>query len=58
VRTITVPAMAVIVGKANWWPSKTFGAKTENVRERPTIGEDAVDEQDAVDKRVDWVDAT
>ena len=22
VRTITVPAMAVLVGKANWWPSK------------------------------------
>lgn len=22
VRTVTVPAMAVIVGKANWWPSK------------------------------------
>jgi RND superfamily putative drug exporter len=21
VRTILVPAMAVIVGKANWWPS-------------------------------------
>jgi RND superfamily putative drug exporter len=22
VRTITVPSMAVLVGKANWWPSK------------------------------------
>jgi RND superfamily putative drug exporter len=22
VRTITVPATAVLVGKANWWPSK------------------------------------
>jgi RND superfamily putative drug exporter len=22
VRTITVPAIAVLVGKANWWPSK------------------------------------
>jgi RND superfamily putative drug exporter len=22
VRTITVPAMAVLVGKKNWWPSK------------------------------------
>jgi RND superfamily putative drug exporter len=29
VRTVTVPAMAVLVGDANWWPSKattkTFG---------------------------------
>jgi putative drug exporter of the RND superfamily len=23
VRTVTVPAMAALVGKANWWPSKT-----------------------------------
>jgi RND superfamily putative drug exporter len=22
VRTVTVPAMAVLVGRANWWPSK------------------------------------
>jgi len=22
VRTVTVPATAVLVGKANWWPSK------------------------------------
>ncbi|HVQ52700.1 MAG TPA: MMPL family transporter, partial [Mycobacterium sp.] len=22
VRTVTVPAMAVLVGKANWWPSR------------------------------------
>jgi putative drug exporter of the RND superfamily len=22
VRTITVPAMAVLVGRANWWPSR------------------------------------
>jgi putative drug exporter of the RND superfamily len=26
VRTITVPAMAAMVGKANWWPSKTTHA--------------------------------
>ncbi len=24
VRTVTVPAMAVLVGKANWWPSKNL----------------------------------
>lgn len=50
VRTITVPAMAVIVGKANWWPSKSFGEKTKNVTHRPG---DA-----AVDRPVEWVDAT
>jgi RND superfamily putative drug exporter len=22
VRTLTVPAMATLVGRANWWPSK------------------------------------
>ena len=26
VRTVTVPAMAVLVGKANWWPSKPIVA--------------------------------
>jgi putative drug exporter of the RND superfamily len=24
VRTVTVPAMAVLVGKANWWPSRNL----------------------------------
>ena len=24
VRTVTVPALAVIIGKANWWPSKNL----------------------------------
>ncbi|MDT5238042.1 MAG: putative drug exporter of the superfamily, partial [Mycobacterium sp.] len=65
VRTITVPAMAVIVGKANWWPSKTFGEKTVDSVERPAHDDDddAVDE--LVDdmhgkhvKQVEWVDAT
>ena len=27
VRTITVPSMAVLVGKANWWPSKRAAAE-------------------------------
>jgi RND superfamily putative drug exporter len=27
VRTVTVPAMAVLVGNANWWPSKAAGEK-------------------------------
>src|SRR5882757_3900684 len=64
VRTITVPAMAVIVGNANWWPSKTFGEKTVNSVEQP-----APDDDDAVEelvddlhgkhvKQVEWADAT
>jgi RND superfamily putative drug exporter len=52
VRTITVPAMAVMVGKANWWPSKSFGEKTKDVHHRPDGG-DAV-----VRKPTEWVDAT
>ena len=35
VRTVTVPAMAALVGKANWWPSKTT---------------DATDTTDAIDR--------
>lgn len=27
VRTITVPAIAALVGKANWWPSRSIGRK-------------------------------
>jgi len=38
VRTVTVPAMAALVGKANWWPSKA------------THAIDAIDAIDAVDK--------
>jgi RND superfamily putative drug exporter len=52
VRTITVPAMAVIVGKANWWPSKTFGEKTETVTHRQDSGDAAVT------RMTEWVDAT
>jgi RND superfamily putative drug exporter len=51
VRTITVPAMAVIVGNANWWPSKKFGEKTETV---PPV----TVEKETVAKQVEWVDAT
>jgi len=32
VRTITVPAMAVIVGNANWWPAGRKAAKPRKVR--------------------------
>jgi putative drug exporter of the RND superfamily len=38
VRTVTVPAMAALVGKANWWPSKT------------THATDATDATDAIDR--------
>jgi RND superfamily putative drug exporter len=27
VRTITVPAIAALIGKANWWPSQSIGRK-------------------------------
>ena len=27
VRTITVPALAALIGRANWWPSKPTAAK-------------------------------
>jgi RND superfamily putative drug exporter len=32
VRTILVPAMAVMVGRANWWPSKRASPKVEPMR--------------------------
>jgi uncharacterized membrane protein YdfJ with MMPL/SSD domain len=31
VRTITVPAMAVLVGRANWWPSRPPHAQARRV---------------------------
>ena len=30
VRTITVPAMAALVGRANWWPSKRVSTMRTN----------------------------
>ena len=54
VRTITVPAMAVLVGNANWWPSKSFGEKTKN----ETAMHLPDDGDDAGVKHVEWVDAT
>lgn len=38
VRTITVPAIAVLVGKANWWPSK-WQPPAANPRRKPEIDE-------------------
>jgi RND superfamily putative drug exporter len=37
VRTITVPAMAVIVGKSNWWPAGRKAAKYRKVRWQSTM---------------------
>jgi hypothetical protein len=46
VRTITVPAMAVLVGKANWWPSESSGAKHRKARRHA----DRADERHAADE--------
>jgi RND superfamily putative drug exporter len=49
VRTITVPAMAVIVGKANWWPAGRSAARQRKIRWTPTVhDDDQVAEVDAV----------
>ena len=32
VRTITVPAIAALVGKANWWPSRIHGGRSPSTR--------------------------
>jgi RND superfamily putative drug exporter len=32
VRTITVPAIAVLLGNANWWPSKPPGSESGTVK--------------------------
>jgi RND superfamily putative drug exporter len=53
VRTITVPAMAVIVGKANWWPAGRAAAKKGKMRRTPVVHDedqdDHVDGSDAVE---------
>ncbi len=40
VRTITVPAMAVLVGKANWWPSKAPAANKAEKEPAPAAASD------------------
>jgi putative drug exporter of the RND superfamily len=44
VRTITVPAMAVLAGNANWWPSKSVGKSTA-VLHKPAKNTGAVEER-------------
>jgi RND superfamily putative drug exporter len=35
VRTITVPAMATLVGRANWWPSRLSKTRLAGVGAHP-----------------------
>jgi putative drug exporter of the RND superfamily len=35
VRTITVPAIAALLGQANWWPSRLAARRPEGVRAQP-----------------------
>ena len=44
VRTITVPAMAVLVGKANWWPSKGHTRTDKKEGPAPAAASDDDDE--------------
>ena len=37
VRTVTVPAMAVLVGNANWWPSERARKPAKGTRRRPAV---------------------
>jgi len=62
VRTITVPAMAVLVGKANWWPSRpppTAHVRPERLHTPdPGITPDVPqDTADAPDARRHWKQA-
>ena len=43
VRTITVPAVAVLVGDANWWPSKSPRAVFEAARKRRAAAASGLD---------------
>lgn len=38
VRTITVPAIAALVGKANWWPSRAIGRRLSSKSPPPAEG--------------------
>ena len=41
VRTVTVPALAVLVGKANWWPSKWQSSEPTEPQRRGEVAEQA-----------------
>jgi len=57
VRTITVPAMAVIVGNANWWPTGRKAAKHRKVRWQSVHDEGRVAELAAAESVVQEADA-
>ncbi len=52
VRTITVPAMAVLLGKANWWPSKKPPGE-ERVRLRKLRAQARAEAADAANAEAD-----
>jgi RND superfamily putative drug exporter len=49
VRTITVPAIAVLIGNANWWPAKSANAPEKPVRQKVPASEADTDEIAAPD---------
>jgi RND superfamily putative drug exporter len=57
VRTITVPAMAVIVGNANWWPAGRKATKNRKVRWQSVHDEGRVTESAAAESVVQETDA-
>ena len=50
VRTITVPALAVLIGRANWWPSKPTAAKVAS-SDIPIAAETSAADLDFADVR-------
>jgi RND superfamily putative drug exporter len=49
VRTVTVPAIAALVGNANWWPSKPNLAKDAPVKQRAQVADEASADDAAAD---------
>jgi RND superfamily putative drug exporter len=41
VRTVTVPAIAALLGSANWWPSKLNFAKKAAAQQPPEVADEA-----------------
>jgi putative drug exporter of the RND superfamily len=51
VRTVTVPAIAALVGNANWWPSKSNSAKNAPAKQGAQIADEASADHAAADGR-------
>jgi RND superfamily putative drug exporter len=49
VRTVTVPAIAALVGNANWWPSKPNLAKDAPAKQRAQVADEASADDAAAD---------